>query len=207
MAKAKQKKEVDNRYEKQAKKKGFMHGMSAGLDTKGNVKNTLLETGKDLLIGVIGGGVAGAAIGKGSLAIGAAVTGVGHFTNNKMISVFGVGMMAANGFQKSSGVGGLEGMDGIKERLRAYKETFSEKLFLDKLISKKTEAANGVGDVQYFNYPNEMNGGLDALDYIENQITEAGMQQMQISGNDFEMGDYEMGEYETSNLSGDEVIL
>ena len=52
-----------------------------------------------------------------------------------------------------------------------------------------------------------MNGGLDALDYIENQISEAGMQQMQISGNDFEMGDYEMGEYETSNLSGDEVIL
>ena len=196
-----------NRYTKQAKKKGFMHNMSAGLDTKGNVKNTLLETGKDLLIGVIGGGVAGAAIGKGSLAIGAVVTGMGHFTNNKMISVFGVGMMAANGFQKSSSVGGLDGMDGVKERLQAYKETFAQKLFLDKLKSKKAATTEGFGNVQYFNYNNEMNGGLEALDYIENQISEAGMQQMQIAGNDFEMGDFEMGEYETSNLSGDEVIL
>ena len=48
-------KRKNNRYQKQAKKKGLMHNISAGLDTKGNVKNTLLETGKDLLVGVIGG--------------------------------------------------------------------------------------------------------------------------------------------------------
>ena len=53
----------DNRYVQNAKKKTFMQHMSTGLDTKGNVKNTVLETGKDLLVGVIGGGLIGAAIG------------------------------------------------------------------------------------------------------------------------------------------------
>ena len=194
-------KRKNNRYQKQAKKNGFMHKMSEGLDTKGNVKNTLLETGKDLLVGVIGGGLVGAAIGRASLGVGALVTGVGHYVNNKMATVFGVGMMAANGFQKSTGVGGLDGMDGIKDRLLAYKETFSEKLFLDKLIPKKSEAANGIGEVQYFNHSSEMNGDLAALDYIENQIAETGMQQMNGSG------EYEMGEYDASNLSGDDAIM
>ena len=194
-------KRKNNRYQKQAKKKGLMHNICAGLDTKGNVKNTLLETGKDLLVGVIGGGLVGAAIGRASLGVGALVAGVGHYSDNKMATVFGVGMMASNGFQKSGGVGGLDGMDGIKDRLLAYKETFSEKLFLDKLIPKKSSATNGVGDVQYFSHPNEMSGDLAALDYIENQIAESGMQQM--NGNP----DYEMGDYDTSNLSGDEVIM
>lgn len=192
-------KKKKNSYANKAKKKGFMQGMSTGLDTKGNVKNTLLETGKDLLIGVIGGGVAGAAIGRGSLAIGAVITGAGHYANNKAVALFGVGMMAANGFQKGSGVGSLEGIDGIKDRVLAYKETFTQKLFLDKLKSKKAATTEGFGNVQYFNYANEMNGDLAALDYIENQITEAGMQQMQLKG-DFDMGELEM-------LNGEEMIM
>lgn len=45
-----------------------------------------------------------------------------------------------------------------------------------------------------------MNGDLAALDYIENQITEAGMQQMQLKGSDFDMGELEM-------LNGEEMIM
>ena len=59
------------------------------------------------------------------------------------------------------------------------------------IIPKKAAATNGIGEVQYFTYPNnELNGDLAALDFIENQITESGMQQMQ-GGNmeeDMEMG-------------------
>ncbi len=189
-----------NAYKAKAKKKSFMQNISKGLETKGNAKNTVLETGKDLLVGVIGGGLIGAAIGKASLGIGALVTGVGHYSDNKLATIFGVGMMASNGFQKGKAVSGLDGIDGVKERVMAYKETFSEKLFLDKIIPKKAAAINGIGEVQYFTYPNnELNGDLAALDFIENQITESGMQQMQ-GGN---------MEYDVNGTVGleDEIIM
>ena len=183
---AKAKKGKGNRYAKKAQKASILGSMQ-GLPTKGNVKNTLLETGKDLLVGVIGGGLAGAAIGKPSLIIGLGITGVGHYFENRLATILGIGMMAANGFQNKS-VSGLEGMEGVKERISAYKNSFSEKLFLDKLMKKKAEATSGFGDLQYFNYQNEVNGNDDlngdlaALDAIERQIEESGMERMQISG-------------------------
>lgn len=193
---AKQKK---NTYKARAKKKGFIQNMSKPLETRGNVKNTMLETGKDLVVGVIGGGLIGAAIGKASLGVGALVTGAGHYANNKMATIFGIGMMASNGFQKGKSVSGLDGLDGVKERIQAYKETFSEKLFIDKLIAKKTASISGMGNIQYFNYPNDADGDLAALDYIENQITESGMQQMQTSEGSF-LNDM-------TGLDSDEIIL
>jgi hypothetical protein len=186
-----------NSYAKKAKKKSFMQGMNSGLPTKGNVKNTLLETGKDLLVGVIGGGLVGAAIGKPSLAIGTLVTGVGHYADNRLATLFGIGIMASNGFQRGKSVSGLEGMDGIKDRLMAYKESFGEKLYLDKIIKSKSEAANGIGSVQYFNYPEEaytING--PSLDEIEDQIAESGRRHYELSGSNFDMSnaDIEMDE-------------
>ena len=71
-----------NRYSQKAKKKHFLSGMNEELPTKGNAKNTLLETGKDILIGVVGGGLIGAIIGKPSLAVGIITTGAGHYTDN-----------------------------------------------------------------------------------------------------------------------------
>ena len=172
-----------NQYKQKAKKKGFLTGMNAELPTKGNVKNTMLETGKDLLVAVLGGGLIGSAIGRPSLAIGIVATGTGHYTQSRMLTLLGIGMMAANGFQKGKGVNGLEGLDGVKERLVAYKENFSEKLYLDKILKQKSAAVtNGFGQVQYFNYDQEMNGGLNALNNIEDQLIESGMQFQQMSG-------------------------
>jgi hypothetical protein len=190
-----------NRYQKQANKKHFLSGMNEGLPTKGNAKNTLLETGKDILIGVLGGGLIGAAIGRPSLLIGIVTTGAGHYTGNKLVQLLGVGMMASNGFQKSSTVSGLEGLDGVKERLKAYKETFSEKLYLDKILKKAAAAAtaNGFGELQYFTYPDtSMNGSLAALNDIEEQIAESARQfQGQLRGEEELLGDeYEVGELE-----------
>lgn len=178
MAKAK------NTYKKNARKKNFLKGMNEQLPTKGNVKNTVLETGKDLLVAVLGGGLIGSAIGRPSLAVGLITTGSGHYTQNRLLTLLGIGIMAANGFQRGKTVNGLEGLDGIKERLTAYKENFSEKLYLDKIIKQKsaTAAANGIGELQYFNYPGEMNGGLNALDTIEQQLIESGMQFQQMQG-------------------------
>ena len=181
-----------NRYSQKAKKKHFLSGMNEELPTKGNAKNTLLETGKDILIGVVGGGLIGAIIGKPSLAVGIITTGAGHYTDNKLIQLLGIGMMAANGFQKTGAVSGLEGLEGVKERLQAYKESLSEKFYLDKILKKKG-ATNGIGELQYFSYPgSSVNGDLAALDDIENQLAESAMQ-FQMNGNeDLQIGIVEL---------------
>ena len=185
-----------NRYQKKANQKHFLSGLNEGLPTKGNAKNTMLETGKDILIGVLGGGLIGAVVGKPALIVGIVTTGVGHYTGNKLVQILGIGMMAANGFQKSSSVSGLSGLAGVKERLQAYKESMSEKFFLDKIMKKKGAAANGIGELQYFSYPGSMNGELAALDDIEQQSAESAMQfQGQMTGDeDFQIGILELDE-------------
>ena len=188
-----------NKYEKKSRQKGLSGTPTAiTQDTKGNVKNSLMETGKDLLIGVIGGGVAGAVIGRASLILGAGVTLASYYFGSREAAMFGVGMMAANGFQKMTGtVNGpedLEGLDGVKDRLLTFKDSFSQKLWLDKIIKKKPAAkpTNGLGEVQYFTYPQQESlpvgevGEVDlsALDKIEEQIKQQAQQTAKpVSGN------------------------
>ncbi len=153
----------------------------AGID----YKKTMANTGRDIIIGGIGGGLAGTIIGRFSFLTGIVVAGVGHALNSPATAGFGIGLMASGGFQgiKSvNGVDGAEGVEGIKERLSHYKETIKKQFFLDKL-SKSTNAKianntnedndedkNGVGNVQYFKHPNqeesEMNGANE-LDFSE----------------------------------------
>lgn len=163
------------RYAKKAKRQQFMQGFGSELPTKGNLKNSALETGKGILVGVLGGGLIGAAIGKPSFIVGILATGVGHYSGNKLTQMLGIGMMAANGFQKTTAVSGIEGLDGVKERMQAFKESFSEKLYLDKLKKRGIidGTTSGFGNLQYFTYPN---GDLAALDTIENQLTDSAAQ-------------------------------
>ena len=162
------------------KRKRALHGTDAAQTTGEKVKESIVQTGKDLLIGVIGGGIAGAVIGKPSLLIGAGVTGYGHYAKKPTLTVFGIGMMAASGF--NSGVNSTQGIDGfsaedVKARIKNFKDSFTSKLFLDKIIKKKTsDGTNGIGAVQYYEYPNE-NKELDfsALDRLQNQIVQSGI--------------------------------
>lgn len=185
-------KQKNNRYIAKAHKTAVIGAFHSKLDTKGNVKNTLLETGKDLLIGVLGGGIVGAAIGKPSLLIGLGVTGLGHYTDSRLATLLGVGLMASNGFQPKNTVAGLDGLDGVKDRLQTYKDSFVQKLYLDKVLQKATPAVSGIGELQYFNYgdynppltgglndADDLSGGLAALDNIQQQIEDAGMARAQ----------------------------
>jgi hypothetical protein len=162
-----------NRYQQKAKMKGFLSGLASRATTKGRIKDSALETGKDLLVGAIGGGVIGAIIGKPSLLVGILTTGAGHYTGNRLVQLLGLGMMAANGFQTKAAVSGLEGLDGVKERLQAYKDSFKDKLYLDKIL--KSKPVSGLGDVQYFTYPDTM-GELAALNEIENQLADSALE-------------------------------
>ena len=109
-----------NQYAKRAKRKNFMENFGSGLDTKGDMKNSALETGKDILVGVLGGGLIGAAIGKPSLIVGIVTTGVGHYSGNKLTQLLGIGLMAANGFQKNTTVSGVEDHDRRVVTSHAY---------------------------------------------------------------------------------------
>jgi len=174
-----------NSYAKKAEKNKILKALKGEIDTKGDIGATAIVTGKDLVIGVLAGGLVAAISGKASLPVGFLITGAGHYTNNKILQILGISTMASNGFSKTgSTVSGLEGLEGVKERLLAYKSSMTEKFFLDKIIKKKeATAASGIGEVQYFNYPDTANGDLAALSDIEQQLTESALQyQQQMKG-------------------------
>jgi hypothetical protein len=62
---------LKNSYQKGKQKKNFFSGLTQDLETKHDIKNSAIETVKDVVVGVIGGGAVGAAIGRASLAVGA----------------------------------------------------------------------------------------------------------------------------------------
>jgi hypothetical protein len=207
-----------NSYEKKAHKKFMLDGLTTA-ETKGSFKKTALETGRDIVVGAIGGGIAGAVVGRASFLVGIVATGAGYYFGSHSAAAFGVGMMASGGSQVATqAVSGTEseGFEGIKERLTALKEDFKHRLYLDKIIKPKTtttetatkeETTNGMGEVQYFTYPNgkELEGANDldmsALERIEKQVAESakrfeakkqesfsGNEEESVSGNEEEIG-------------------
>lgn len=168
-----------NSYQKAAQKKALSGTGDAITGEK--MKDAATELGKDIVVGVIGGGVAGAALGRLSFLVGAAVSGVGHFAKSRLASALGLGMMASGTYQTVSGMNGkpAEGLEGVKERLLALKDDMKKRVFLDKVLKAKApktdeNGTNGLGQVQYFVYPNseESMGELDmsALDKFHEQI-------------------------------------
>lgn len=174
----------NNRYKKAAAKKATLARLSSRLDTKGDVKHSAMETGKDLIVGVVGGGLVAALIGQPAFLIGLGITGVGHFAGNSLVSTFGLGMMAAGNIVGNA-VSGVEGLDGAKERIQAFKESMIQRTYLDKFIKKDT--VNGtVGELQYFDYgqvagtsDNPELYGMGALDEIEQSLADIGMARLQ----------------------------
>src|ERR1035437_5845275 len=147
-----------NSYKKAALKKE-LSGTGDG-STGEKLKDAATELGKDIVVGVIGGGVAGAALGRLSFIVGAAVSGVGHYAKSKIASALGLGMMASGTYQTVAGVNGTptSGLQGVKERLLTLTEDMKKRIFLDKVLKAKPKpeekTTNGMGNVQYFVYPN-----------------------------------------------------
>lgn len=161
------------------------------LNTKGNAKNSAIESVKDLVVGVVGGGLAGAAIGKPSLLVGFGTSLIGHYMGSSMATSFGLGMMASGGYQIGQGSvngTGLTGLDGAKERMKAFGANIKQRLYIDKIIKPKVaegeEGTSGLGNVQYFKYPQNQELDMGALDNIESEIARSGEQygRRQMSG-------------------------
>ena len=188
-----------NKFQRKADKKKMLDSITQPLDTKGNLKNSAIETGKDLVVGVVLGGLAGATIGKPSLIIGFLTSGVGHYLNNRLLTTAGLGMMGSNSFTPKSvqGIEGLEGLEGVKERIQVFKQTLLEKTYLDKVKALKigkAKTVNGMGEVQYFSYPENLlegaNDELALLNQIEHQIANSAIPVQGLDAIEFEEAIY-----------------
>lgn len=179
MSKKKTKKSTKKKSEKHSK----LLKLTKRMETKGKVGASALETLKDFAVGAVGGGLAGAAIGKPSLLAGIGTSLIGHYIQVPMVTNFGLGMMASGSYQIGSGVvSGVNGVDGLKERVKSFGENLKQRLYIDKFIKPKTddkgEGTNGMGNVQYFKYPKSENQELEmgSLDTIEQEIARLGEQ-------------------------------
>jgi len=176
---------MSNPYQKEKTKKNILSGITTPLKTKKSVQNSAIETGKDLVIGVIGGGIIGAALGRASLVTGLIVTGIGHYMESKITSTIGFGMMASSGLPtpKKENLSGksLGTIEEAKERVSNFNESLKQKLFLDKLpiLSKKSDkTTQKSGDA--VEKTNEEMGALGdsrehekLLDQLEKEIEES----------------------------------
>jgi hypothetical protein len=160
------------------KKTKIMAYLKDELQTEGDIKNSALEMLKTGVLGVAGAG-AGAVIGKPSLLLGLGVIMAGHYYKSNKLTAIGTGMLASGAYKAAKGVDGTEvaGLDGAKERLKAFGKDLKERLYIDKIkniISKKkpekeNTGTDGLGEVQYFN-PNNAIDNMAGLDAIEEEI-------------------------------------
>ncbi|HLP13214.1 MAG TPA: hypothetical protein VK177_14855 [Flavobacteriales bacterium] len=196
-----------NSYEKKAKKKAILSGTPGTasdkkLPMKERAKKTIIPTLVNTA-SAIGGGFAGAAMGRLSFLTGLVVTGAGEIMGSPAVASFGLGMAVSNVYSMTTAVNGTEPtskMEAAKERMKHYGKGIMQKLYLDKLIKKKeseqktttaqtsttTTTANtntttntgtsGMGEVQYFKYPlSEKPDQMDLseLERFEKEIQES----------------------------------
>lgn len=143
---------------------------------EGNMKQTALRTLAEAGISVIGGGLAGAVIGKPSFLIGLVVAGVGFYKGVSWLPPLGLGMMTTSQLipSKSSGVSGFDlkqETNNAKERVLSFKDNILQKTYLDKVIpSKKVDnARQNSGEETTSGFGNTQEN-LNALDEIERQL-------------------------------------
>ncbi len=143
----------------------------------------------DFVVGAFVGGAIGSALGKWSILAGVATNYIGHRYEIHAVSSMGVGMMACGYANPKGTVNGVEGtaddmygLEGAKDRAIAYGKNFAQKLWLDKVIPALKEDAtpvSGLGEVQYFVYPNEAPVGqldMSALERLESQLKQSAQQ-------------------------------
>lgn len=108
-------------------------------ETKQNVKDSLLESGKNLGSGLVGM-VAGSAAGRHSLWLGTIIIFGGAWYSYDWLTSAGVGMVASNGFAGKRADTTVNGIDGFKDEVENAKaraisslQALGRKVYLDKL--------------------------------------------------------------------------
>lgn len=134
---------------------------STSLTQKDKINKTTKGLTNDLLLGVIGGGLAGALLGKYSFFVGLGLAGYGHYSDNKMLGTVGLGMMASG--TASALLGGkaqdpkLSQMEKVTERIKGFTSELKRKVWIDKWDSP--EGLNGISNT------NSTTSGKEKLDF------------------------------------------
>jgi hypothetical protein len=115
------------------------------IEAKGNFKNTAIKSTAQVLIGVGGGAIGTAILGKYAFITGLGLIGLGNYKGISWMTPLGSGMMASSLMLAEDAVGlsGTEGFDlkteasKAKQRLLKLKENFLSHTYLDKVFKKK----------------------------------------------------------------------
>ncbi|GAA4275956.1 hypothetical protein JJQ60_17370 [Aquimarina mytili] len=192
------------------------------MKTKANAKDSLLEVGKHLSTGVLGM-VAGSAVGRYSLALGALTIFGGAYYGKDWITSAGVGMAFSNGFGGKSKT--TNGIDGIQDNLEEAKDravnslkAIGKKLYLDKLspsMAQKLSLGNledrplvfmGSGMVDEGDFDtDEIDDVIQRIEAGE-PIPTADIQEDFTQGVDGDMGAIHFGNLDMTELQGSEDI-
>lgn len=172
-------------------------------DTKGNLKSSGLEMLKTSVAG-LAGAATGAAIGRPSLLVGLGVIFAGHYYNSAKLTALGTGILTTGAFKASKGMSGTpqDGIEGVKERVKAFRDDVIDRLYVDKIKSIVSRgkggsnevkgATEGAGDeISYFNANRELD--MSGLDAIQSELEDHAMQfeQRQFGGSDEDFSEVE----------------
>jgi len=193
-----------NRYEKKAQQDKTSQWLNDIEDTASDRKLTMGQrikkgagSGAIKIIAGIGGGFAGAAMGRWSILTGILATGTGEVIGSPELTSFGVGMMASNMIPSDATVSGIDdgkktGFQKAKDRMKTYGKGIMQKLWIDKLVKKEKpastttssttttttteQATSGMGEVKYYMHPQAEPDPMDMaeLEKYEKEIKNSG---------------------------------
>ncbi|GAA4277021.1 hypothetical protein [Aquimarina mytili] len=192
------------------------------MKTKTNAKDSLLEVGKHLSTGVLGM-VAGSAVGRYSLALGALTIFGGAYYGKDWVTSAGVGMAFSNGFGGKPKT--TNGIDGIQDNLEEAKDravnslkAIGKKLYLDKIspsMAQKLSLGNLEDRPLVFMGSDMVDEGDFDTDEIDDVIRRIGagepvptadIQEDFTEGIDGDIGTTEFGNFDMTELDGAEDI-
>lgn len=185
-----------------------------GEKTTGKAKETAFKTLAHIGIGIIGGGLAAAVIGKPSFLIGGGLTFYGYYKDISWLAPLGLGMMASSHLVPNDTGTGVSGFslkqetENAKTRLTSLKDSWLSKTYLDKIIKPKTASTKSANRTMQAADQEETTEGfgsvddnLKALDRIEQQLMTSAME-MQNQNKGTQGINDEINGYDEQDFSG-----
>lgn len=171
---------------KKKRREQFLKKIDSGGDV---VAHSMIGVVRDVVVGVAGGGILGAVLGKHSLWAGALVSAVGYATDERYTQTVGLGMMATGGYKNkdgsNAGTAGLDGFDikaeteAAKKRVFNFRDHLAEKLFVDGML-KKNPTVSGLHGGYYLHgdigNPEDFSSEEAELDALEQELLQSAQQ-------------------------------
>jgi hypothetical protein len=150
----------------------YMAFLQQRLETKGNLKNSGIEFFKLSAAALVGAGI-GSAVGRPSILVSIPTIIAGKYYDSDLVTAAGIGMMTGGTLSKN-GLNGTEanGLEGAKERVKAFGQDLKERLYLNKIkamLSKAKTKSEGTNGTDGTDGTDGMEGteGLDRVSYFE----------------------------------------